>query len=184
MADGNANVQDQQDQQPAPDGGVETATPQPADGDLRAQLDAARAEAAQYKDKYLREYADKDNFRKRQERILSDRLRYEKRDLLGRLLEYADHLDLATQHLDTMSPDMLRQTLKMMRDQFGDLLRGEGLAAVPGVGAPFDPRVHDAIETVATTAYPEGTVTEEVRRGYLLGDETLRPARVKVSASK
>jgi molecular chaperone GrpE len=53
---------------------------------------------------------------------------------------------------------------------------------VPTVGEAFDPYVHEAIEQIASDAYEEGTVVEEVRKGYKQGDETLRPARVKVSS--
>src|SRR5215467_7801878 len=62
---------------------------------LEDRLAAARAEAEQYKDKYLREYADKENFRKRQERITADRIRREKLDILERVFEVVDNLDRA-----------------------------------------------------------------------------------------
>jgi len=62
------------------------------------------------------------------------------------------------------------------------LLRTEGLTPVVAVGEQFDPRVHEAVETVASPEHPEGTVVEEVRKGYMLGGEMLRPARVKVSS--
>lgn len=70
----------------------------------------------------------------------------------------------------------------MLQWQLDELLKNEGLTIVPSVGAQFDPYIHEAIEAVASSDKPEGTVIEEVRKGYRLGDETLRPARVKVSA--
>lgn len=149
---------------------------------LQAELAAARAEVEQYKDKYLREYADKENFRKRQERITADRVRSSKREMLERVLDVVDNLERSLTYQETMDANSLRQTLNILLRQLQDVLRDEGLVEIQAVGQPFDPYVHDAIEQVASDEYPEGTVAEEVRKGYRLGDETLRPSRVKVSA--
>jgi molecular chaperone GrpE len=81
-----------------------------------------------------------------------------------------------------MDRENLHQGLRMVHWQLEELLKGEGLSTVPAVGQPFDPHVHEAIEQVESAEYPEGVVVEEVRRGYMLGDEMLRPARVKVSS--
>jgi len=76
----------------------------------------------------------------------------------------------------------LQQALRMVMWQMNEVMRSEGLTPVPTVGEVFDPYVHEAIEAVENSDQPEGTVVEEVLKGYKLGDETLRPARVKVSA--
>ncbi len=150
--------------------------------ELEAQLAAAKAEAAQNWDKYLRERAEMDNFRKRQERVATDRVRREKREMLGKVLEVVDNLERALVYQDTMDRDALQQGMRMLQWQLNELLKMEGLTPVSSVGEPFDPYVHEAIETVASSEHPEGVVVEEVRKGYKLGDETLRPARVKVSS--
>lgn len=150
--------------------------------ELETQLAAAKAEAAQNWDKYLRERAEMENFRKRQERASADRIRHEKRELLSKVLEVVDNLDRALAFQETMDRESLQQGLRMLQWQLDELLKNEGLTIVPSVGAQFDPYIHEAIEAVASSDKPEGTVIEEVRKGYRLGDETLRPARVKVSA--
>lgn len=159
----------------------------PADADARiaeleAQLTAAKDEAARNWDKYLRERAEMDNFRKRQERVTGDRVRREKRELLGKVLDVVDNLERALAYQDTMDRDSLQQGMRMLQWQLNELLKAEGLIAVPSVGEQFDPYVHEAIETVTSAEHPEGVVVEEVRKGYRLGEETLRPARVKVSS--
>jgi molecular chaperone GrpE len=161
-----------------------TADPSTNSGDLMAQLDAARAEAAMYKDKYLREYADKENYRKAQERRAVERVRQEKRETLHGVLEVLDNVERAIAHQDSLDADGLRQSLRMVQWQLGELLKSEGLMPVSAVGEPFDPHVHEAVEMVRSPGHPEGTVVEEVRKGYKLGDETLRPARVKVSGGE
>jgi molecular chaperone GrpE len=150
--------------------------------ELESQLAAAKAEAVQNWDKFLRERAEMENFRKRQERMAGDRVRREKREILGKLLEVVDNLERALAFQDTMDRDALQQGMRMLQWQLDELLKAEGVTAAPSVGEPFDPYVHEAVESVASTDHPEGVVIEEVRKGYKLGDETLRPARVKVSA--
>jgi molecular chaperone GrpE len=150
--------------------------------DLAAQVQAAREEAASYKDKFLRERAEMENFRKRQERLANDRNAHYKREMLHGVLEVADNLDRAMLYRDTMDREALQQTLRMVQWQLGQLLEKEGLTAVPAVGEQFNPHVHEAIDHVASAEHPEGTVIEEVRKGYMLGNEMLRPARVRVSA--
>jgi molecular chaperone GrpE len=154
----------------------------PSVEELRAQLQQARDEVAQYKDKYLRERAEMENFRKRQERIANDRMERYKRELLGKVLEVVDNLDRAMNYQDSLDREGLQQGLRMVQWQLNEMLRTEGLSPVATVGEQFDPRVHEAIENVVTAEHPEGTVVEEVRKGYMIGNETLRPARVKVSS--
>ncbi len=150
--------------------------------DLQAQLEAARDDATQYKDKWLRERAEMENFRKRQERLANERNQRYKRDLLEKVLEVVDNLDRAMSYTDTMDRDALQNSLRMVHWQLNELIKTEGLTPVATVGEEFDPRVHEAIESVASSEHPEGQVIEEVRKGYMIGNEMLRPARVKVSA--
>lgn len=187
MAESNEGDIQQGQQEPQTPNAGETpaatsqATESTGGDDLMAQLQAAREEAAQFKDKYLRGLAEMDNFRKRQERMASDRTQRAKRDLLEKVLEVMDNLDRAMHYQDTMDRESLQQGLRMVQWQLNELLKNEGLSPVPTVGEPFDPRVHEAVESVTSQEHPEGTVVEEVRKGYMMGDNTLRPARVKVS---
>jgi molecular chaperone GrpE len=150
--------------------------------ELEEQLGQARADAAANWDKYLRAMADMDNFRKRQERTAAEAIRSDKKKLLHKVLEVMDNLDRAMHFEESMDRESLHQGLRLVQWQLNELLKEEGLTPVPTVGQPFDPRVHEAIEQVQSGEHPEGTVVEEVRKGYLLGDEMLRPARVKVSS--
>ena len=150
--------------------------------DWEAQLQAAREESAQYKDKYLRELAEMENFRKRQERVAQDRSQRYKRDLIEKVLEVMDNLDRAMRYEDSMDRESLQQGLRMVQWQLNELLKTEGLTLVPTVGQQFDPYLHEAVDKVPSTEHPEGVVVEEVRKGYMMGSDLLRPARVMVSA--
>jgi len=150
--------------------------------ELEAQLAQARQEATDNWNKYVRERAEMDNFRKRQERLAIDRVAREKKTLIHKVLEVMDNVERALVYQETMDKQALQHTLRMLLWQLNEVLRGEGLVPVPTLGENFDPYVHEAIEAVENTDKPEGTVVEEVLKGYKIGDETLRPARVKVSA--
>jgi molecular chaperone GrpE len=149
--------------------------------ELEAQLAQAKQEAGENWNKYLRERAEMDNFRKRQERLSADRVAYEKKSLLHKVLEVMDNVERGLVYQETMDKQALQHTLRMLLWQLNEVLRGEGLSPVPSLGEAFNPRFHDAIEAVESEQ-PEGTVVEEVLKGYKMGDETLRPARVKVSS--
>jgi molecular chaperone GrpE len=149
--------------------------------ELETQLKQARQEASDNWNKYLRERADVDNIRKRQERITADRVQQQKKALFNKLLEVIDNVERALAYQDTLDKQQLQQTLRMFHWQMNEVMRSEGINAVPTVGEPFNPYLHEAIEAVENSDQPEGTIVEEARKGYTLGDETLRPARVKVS---
>lgn len=149
--------------------------------ELETQLAQTRQEANENWHKFLRERADMDNFRKRQERLSMDRVQNQKKAILHKLLGVMDNVERALVYQDTLDKQGLQQALRMVQWQMNEVLRGEGLNPVPTVGETFNPYVHEAIEAVEDSDKPEGTIVEEVLKGYTLGDETLRPAHVKVS---
>ena len=67
--------------------------------------------------------------------------------------------------------------------QMLEVLARDGLKPVASMGAHFDPQFHEAVETVPGSGAPEGTVLEEMQRGYLLRDRLIRPALVKVASA-
>lgn len=157
--------------------------PQARIAELETQLTKARQEATENWNKYLRERADVDNIRKRQERLMADRIQHQKKALFNNLLDVMDNVERALAYQETMDKAQLQQTLRMLHWQMSEVLRSEGLNPVPTVGEAFNPYVHEAIEAVENSDQPDGTILEEARKGYTLGEETLRPARVKVSVA-
>ena len=180
-------MQDSQEMQDGQVTGNTTSTSASAEeriASLEAQLAQAQQEAAENWNKFLRERAEMENFRKRQVRMGVERAQQEKSRLLSRVLEVVDNIDRAMLYQDKMERQELLQTLRMLMWHLNEVLRNEGLTPIATVGEPFDPHVHEAIENVEDSDQPEGTVVEEVLKGYKLGNETFRPARVKVSAGK
>ena len=175
-----ASMEDTMTEHEEPTAETGPAAPMPAD--WAQQLQAAQKEAEEYKDKFLRERAEMENFRKRQERIATDRSERYKRDLIEKVLEVMDNLDRAMRYEDSMDRESLHQGLRMVQWQLDELLKAEGLTPVPTVGEQFDPHRHEAVDKVPSAEHPEGIIVEEVRKGYMMGSDLLRPARVMVSA--
>ncbi len=153
--------------------------------ELEAALAAAKAEAAENWDKFLRERAEMENYKRRLERNQADQIKRERRDLLLKTLGVLDNLERAVAYqADGATPvdaKALLAGLQMTYAQFKDLLAGEGLKEVKTVGEQFDPALHEAVSTEVAPDKPEGQIVAELQKGYTLGDDLLRPARVKVA---
>jgi molecular chaperone GrpE len=130
---------------------------------------------------YLRALADFDNYRRRIERDRASTASSGKREILLGLLEVLDGFELALQHAED-APSPLTEGIKAIYRRFLTLLEQQKVEPIRSLGESFDPRLHEAIDSSPSDQYEPGTVIEEVQRGYRLGDELLRPARVRVAA--
>jgi molecular chaperone GrpE len=96
------------------------------------------------------------------------------------ILPVLDNLDLALAHADT-DPEKFVPGVRMVASLFLRSLERVGVTTIEAApGTPFDPSVHEAILTLPSDEHPEGTVAEEVRRGYSLHDRLLRASQVSV----
>lgn len=145
-------------------------------------LAEAVAEAAKFKDLYLRGQADFDNFRKRAGREKEDAIRYSNSALLERLLPILDNFELgleaAKQATDASG---IIQGMSMVQKQLGDFLQEHGVEILSAEGSAFDPNLHEAVGQEASDSVAEGVVLRQLRRGFKLRDRLLRPATVIVS---
>jgi molecular chaperone GrpE len=152
---------------------------------LEDELAAAKAEAAANWDKYLRERAEMENFKRRVERTSGDQMRRERKELLLKFLGVLDNLERALSYQRASGEEVdvqgLLTGLRLTESQFRDLLANAGVTAVPAVGEAFDPALHEAVATAVTADVPEGQIVDELQKGYRYGDELLRPARVRVA---
>jgi molecular chaperone GrpE len=153
---------------------INTVTVEPEAG-----LDQLKSDLQREHEMHLRTLADFDNYRRRVERDRANRAASGKRDILVNLLEVLDGFDRALPHLSA-TPSSVTEGIQAIHRRLLDLLEKQSVTAVKSVGEPFDPTLHEAIGAVESDEYPSGTVVEEVQRGYRMGDELLRPARVRV----
>ena len=103
--------------------------------------------------------------------------------LLAKLLVVADDFDRAVESRPAgIADDPWVEGISAIDRKLRQLLESEGVRAIESSpGRPFDPRVHEAVANVPGTDQPEGTIVDEIRRGYRLRDRTLRPALVAVA---
>jgi molecular chaperone GrpE len=166
---------------PAPEAGEATPPPPPSVPPPPATAAAPDAEAAAWKDKYLRLMADFDNFRKRQAREREEYTRRATESLMEDLLPVLDHLQLAlASDPDKTTP--LASGVQMVADQLLATLGRFDLKPFTALGEPFDPTRHEAVSEIAHAQVPAQHVLHQLRGGYLLGNRLLRPARVVVSS--
>jgi molecular chaperone GrpE len=148
---------------------------------VEAELAVLKAERDGLKDQALRARAEFDNYRKRMARE-TDRIRkIAAEGLIRDLLPTLDHLELALSHVEDKSDDFA-QGVELIVKQFIDVLSDKGVEPIPAKGEPFDPNVHEALTHQPSDEYPADMVMEEFKRGYRLGDFTLRPSQVVVSS--
>jgi molecular chaperone GrpE len=151
-------------------------------GELNEVLEQARNEAEQWKDRCLRSVAELDNFRKRVERDREQQALRLRAEVMRQLLPIADDFHLALENVPTAySGEPWVQGLLLIAGKIDALLSQSGVAPIPAVGEPFDPNYHDALMQ-EESEYPEGIVSGEIRKGYIMGDHVLRPTLVRVSA--
>ena len=145
----------------------------------RAEYDQMKGERDQLLDRMARMQAEFDNARKRAERE-----RVEFRDIatgnvVEQFLPVIDNFQLALSA--TGNADQLRSGVALIVKQMEETLQKMQVNAIPAVGEPFDPRVHEALGSVEREDMPDQHVAEEIRRGYRLRDRLLRPALVRVA---
>ena len=147
------------------------------------QLEEALREKDKYYDLLLRKQAEFDNFRKRMEREREEAGSGAARDILKRILPVLDNMERALRASEG-SGDPLYKGIELVHQQFLDLLKKEGVRPVDALGAPFDPRLHEAVEVLDVPGFEPDVVLEEMQRGYTHNDRLLRPALVKVASGK
>ena len=148
-------------------------------------LEAARADAARFKDSLLRTAADFDNFRKRTRREVEDARKAGREELLKEILPVFDNLERGIQSSQRATEvKAVADGLLMVLKQFENTLARMQITRVPTLGNMFDPSVHEAIQQVETDEQPPGTVVAEVQPGYLNGERLLRAAMVVVAKPK
>jgi molecular chaperone GrpE len=157
----------------------EAGTAQP---DLAGESERLRRALEEEQQRNLRLLADFDNLRRRVGREQEAARRDGQRAALLPLLPVLDTLERALAAGST-DPDFYEGVAATQR-LFVRALREAGAEPVESVGQPFDPEVHEAVGTVRSIDLEPGTVEREVRRGWRLGDELLRPAQVVVVADR
>lgn len=148
--------------------------------DLEARLSQAEAQAAEYKDQWLRATADYKNFKRRADIERGELIRSAGAGLLLKILPVVDDFDRAIANI----PAEIAETpwwggTQMIAQKLRTLLESEGVKTIETLGQDFDPNIHEAV-LYEDAEGQDGKVIAELQRGYRLRERVLRPAMVKV----
>ncbi|MDQ1279861.1 MAG: molecular chaperone GrpE [Thermoproteota archaeon] len=130
--------------------------------------------------KYLQ--ADFENFQRRTQKEMDEKVNYGNLNLICELLPVLGELELAVEAgKQSSDKNSIIEGIEMILKKTYDVLGRQGLRKIDAIGCPFDPNKHDAIIKVPTKDYKEGTVIEEIRKGFMLKGKVIRPSLVKVA---
>lgn len=166
----------QESEKEAPETSAEEETGEPD------TIDELKKSLADANDKYLRLYAEFDNYKKISSRNKEELLKYANEDLISEILTVIDHLELALQHsAEGDASNALAEGVHLTLKELKNVLEKFGLVSIEALGKPFDPSMHHAMSQIETDEADDNTVVKEFRKGYLLKGRVLRAALVGVS---
>lgn len=154
--------------------------------EMTQQIESLKAQLEERNTQYMRIGADFENYRKRTSKEKEELDLLVKRNTITELLPVVDNFERARAHLKPQTEGELtiHKSYQGVYKQLVDCLKRLGVSPMRPEGQEFDPNLHEAVMREPTDEHPEGTVLEELVRGYYLGDRVLRHAMVKVAAPK
>ena len=148
------------------------------DNELQAKYD-------ELNNKYIRLAADFENFRKRQAQEREDLLKYGAVNTLKQLIEVLDNFDRGQKAVENIEDcQKVKDSFNLVMKQMQDTLTKLGLEVIETEGKEFDPNFHEAVMQTPTSEHPEGTIINELQKGYKVGDKVLRASLVNVASAE
>jgi len=152
------------------------------DSEYQALL-ADKEEAAALKDRLMRLQADFENARKRMEKEKVDFIKYANEGIISELLNILDDLERSLEASEKNHEDhaAFLKGVEMILAHLYEILKKHEVQAIEAQGKKFDPHLHEALLQSETDGFPEGTVIEELQKGYKIEDRVIRTSKVKVA---
>lgn len=157
---------------------------------LEEEIDQLKEERDELNDRLLRKAAELENYRRRMEREKERRYEAGKRSVIEAMLEVLDDFERsmeATRDLENAEDaesayESLKGGVEMVFSKFRDELQSLGVEPIEAEGEPFDEQLHEAMMRQPSEEADPGTVLQEIRKGYTMGDRVIRHSRVVVAA--
>ena len=157
--------------------------------DIEADIDPKDEEIQQLKnnvqeeeEKYLRLYAEFENYKRRIQKENQTMKAYKAQDVLNDILPTIDNIERALQiEGEDEQFKSLQKGVEMVYESLLNALKNNGLEKIEAEGKQFDPNVHQAVVQDDNPDYESGQVTQELQTGYKLKERVLRPSMVKVN---
>jgi len=162
---------------------IDENSAQPEDEQISDE-DKLKAEASEWQNKYLRLYAEFDNFKRRTSKERLELLQIAGKDVIVDLLPVLDDFERAQKSMETASDiEAVKEGVKLVHHKLKNLLTSKGLKEMTSIGAEFDADVHEGITNIpAPTDDLKGKVLDELEKGYYLNDKVIRFAKVIIGA--
>ena len=155
--------------------------------DAEAALEASRAEAETAKDQALRAVAEADNVRKRADRSIENAHKYALERFVNDLLPAVDSFERAVDAATELKADAgeavssMAEGMELSLKLLIEAMQRQGIEVVDPIGAPFDPKLHEAMSMIENPEAEPGSVIEVFQKGYTVNGRLARPARVIVA---
>ncbi len=149
-----------------------------------SESEKLQAEINEAKDKYVRLYAEFDNFKRRTTKERIDLLQSAGKDIIAELIPVIDDFERALKSMETATDlKAVKEGVNLVNHKFKNILQQKGLKEMQSKGEPFNADLHEAItSTPAPSADLKGTVVDELEKGYFLNDKVIRFAKVVVGS--
>ena len=143
-----------------------------------------KAEASEWQNKYLRLYAEFDNFKRRTSKERLELLQIAGKDVIVDLLPVLDDFERAQKSIEKATDiEAVKVGVKLVHHKLKNVLTNKGLKEMTAIGAEFDADVHEGITNIpAPSADLKGKVVDELEKGYYLNDKVIRFAKVIIGA--
>lgn len=148
---------------------------------LRTEIDNLKQQVAEFNDKYLRQAAEFDNFRRRNAKERVELIQTAGKDVITDLLVVLDDSERAQKQMETTGDiNLVKEGVQLVFSKLRNTLSGKGLKPMESVGKEFDPDLHEAITQIDAGEEMKGKVVDEIEKGYYLNDKIIRHAKVVV----
>jgi len=152
---------------------------------LRKELDAAKKELEEEKDRYLRLNAEFDNHCKRTLKTHEEFTKYANEKLIQEFIDVFESLERGIENARKAdNKDKLIEGMELVYKQFKSVLDKNGLVPIKALGEKFDHCRHEAMMQTLTDDQEEDTILEEFAKGYMLNGRVIRYSKVRVSKKK
>lgn len=146
-----------------------------------SELELLRSKIDELNDKYMRQAAEFDNFKRRNARERIEMVQTAGKEVITDLLEVLDDSERAQQQLDTATGvDQIKSGIQLVFTKLRNTLSAKGLKPMDALNKEFNPDLHEAISEIDAGEKMRGKVVAEVQKGYYLNDKIIRFAKVVV----
>jgi molecular chaperone GrpE len=145
------------------------------------EIEKLKSEVAELKDKYLRQAAEFENFKRRTAKERIEMIQTAGKEVITSLLEVLDDCDRAEKQLQNSTDTQLKEGIQLVFNKLKNTLQSKGVKPMQTIGTDFNPDQHEAItEIPAPSPALKGKVVDEIQKGYYMNDKIIRFAKVVV----